>query len=99
MTSTAIKIAVPLLWSGFILWSVARIWRGRDAQPHRAYQFARMLAVFTTLGFAVLFPLEFAFPGVPYWMAAIVFAVITFPLALWLGYLVGVIAGRLTGRF
>ena len=79
--------ACLLIWSGFILWTVRKGWRSPD-DPEKAlfYKGVKALSLFTTVGFATIFPTMVVLPAFSYWeavVAVVYWAVIVFPFASW----------------
>jgi hypothetical protein len=76
--------AFLLIWSGYILWTVRKLWRSPDDPAEaRFYRWVRTLSICMTIGFAVLCPTVVVLPAFSYWEAVVYWAIIGFPTASW----------------
>jgi hypothetical protein len=61
---TVTKILIPIVWAGFILWTVRTLWRTPEDPAQAKYDVgAKFLAVVTTVGCAATFPSILGYPA------------------------------------
>ncbi len=76
--------AYLLIWAGFILWTVRKLWRSPDdPEKARFYKGVKALSLFFTIGFAAIFPMVVVLPAFSYREAIAYFIIIGFPIASW----------------
>jgi hypothetical protein len=81
------KSVITVLWAGFILWTIRKLWQSpKDPELVKYDLAAKFYGLAMTLGSAIIFPVEVVLPGVPFWLEALVCGVIAFPVSLWVGY-------------
>jgi len=91
-----VGLALAAPWSAFIVFSARKFWRtSDDSRKARYYIVGKFWCVFVTVGVALILPHAVPFSGIPYDIAAVFWAVGTFPLALPAGYWVGWFIGQL----
>lgn len=82
-----LKIIIPVLWSGLVVWSIWAFWRPSDDVREGTYRAeARFWCLFVTVGSALVLPFAVPLLGVPYGLAAVFWAIIAFPITLCAGY-------------
>jgi hypothetical protein len=81
------QLAIPIVWSAFTLWTIHKLWRPQtNATAANFDATAKAYCLGMTALAAFVLPLIMTFPGVPYWIAAIVLAIVAFPVCSWAGY-------------
>jgi hypothetical protein len=81
------QLAIPVVWSAFILWTVRKFWRTPKDPTRKKYDLgAKFYSVAMTAFSATILPSMVIFPDVPYWLEGIVFGLIALPVSLWIGY-------------
>jgi hypothetical protein len=75
------------VWAGFIMWTIRKLWRSSKDPALAKYDTGtKFIGVATTVGCAATFPSILGYPGVPYWLEALIDAIIAFPVSLWVGF-------------
>jgi hypothetical protein len=87
---TLTKILIPVVWAGFILWTVRKLWRSSKDPAWAKYDTgARLFGIATTIVGAASAALNLPFPRTPLWLGALIYGIIAFPVSLWVGYVLG----------
>jgi hypothetical protein len=84
---TLTQVVIPVVWAGFIMWTIRKLWRSSKDPALAKYDTGtKFIGVATTVGCAATFPSILGYPGVPYWLEALIDAIIAFPVSLWVGF-------------
>lgn len=88
---TAILISMLIIWSGFILWTIKKIWRWSwrsSDDPTEAVFWAtvKLGGVFITVGGSLLAAESGQIPPFSYWQQVGIFSFLLFPAMLWSTY-------------
>jgi hypothetical protein len=87
---TLTKILIPIVWAGFILWTVRKLWRPSKDPALAKYEIgARLSGIAITLICSASAAVNLPFPGMPFWFGAVIYLIIAFPVSLWVGYGLG----------
>jgi hypothetical protein len=80
------QIFLPVVWSGFILFTVKKFWSRSVDLSLRKYDLGAKAYCFVATAFcALILPSIFIFPDVPYWLEGVIYGLIAFPVSLWAG--------------
>jgi hypothetical protein len=75
-------------WAAFFVWSIRTFWRtSDDPREARIYAATKFYSAFVTVGLAIFLPRVLVIPEGPYWVKAIYWACLSFPVTLCAGYL------------
>lgn len=85
---TVILIAMLLIWSGFILWTIKKLWRwswrsSDDPTENLFWAEVKLGGLFITLGSSLLIAETGQLPPFSYWQQVGLFSFLLFPGALW----------------
>ena len=87
----AILIAILLIWSGFILWTIKKLWRlswkSSDQTDSVFWATVKLGGLFITVTSSLLIAESGQMPPFSYWQQVGIFSFALFPAMLWSTYL------------